>query len=139
MLLSPAQGTVGAEGPAPGIGTPDCRPGRQARDEAASVSPSGVLESRRKAAVWRLGSLLADCEEAREGAAWAELPSLEPLSSVERCDLGVDVVCREKVHGAVVRRRPARLQISERELISVQPPPPCLSFPSFTWLVSGWV
>ena len=66
-----------------------------------------------------MGSLLAVCEEARGGAAWAELPSLEPLSSIERCDLGVEVVCREKVHDEVVRRRLARLQISERELLSV--------------------
>jgi len=139
VLLSPARGTAGAEGPAPGIGTPDCRPGRQALDEAASVSPSGVPESRRKGAVWRLGSLLAVCEEARGGAAWAELSSLEPLSSIERCDLGVEVVCREKVHDEVVRRRPARLQISERELLSVQPPPLSLSLPSFALLVSGWV
>ena len=67
------KGRRAPRGPAPGTGTPDCRPGRQARDEAASVSPSGVLGSRKKAAVWRLGSLLADCdckrEKARGGAA----------------------------------------------------------------------
>lgn len=65
----------------------------------------------------------------------------EPLSSIERSDLGVEVVCRENVHvhDEVVRRRPARLQVSERELLSVQPPPLSLSFPNFTLLVSGWV
>lgn len=50
--LSPARGTVGAEGPAPGLGHLTAF---QAARLAMKLfaSPSGVLESRRKGAVWR--------------------------------------------------------------------------------------
>lgn len=53
------------------------------------------------------GASVADCEENRGGVGGTSV--LRPLRSIERCDLGVEVVCREKVHCEVVRRRPARL------------------------------